>query len=154
MPDFIAQFITELTWTKVLIGLGIFLGTILVSVLVVGFILVRLPATYFLDSHCRDLWVDRHPYLRWLGKVLKNLVGVLLVLAGIVQLVGPGQGILTMLIGIMLLDFPGKARLERKILRRPGVLKTINGLRARYGRPPLILDEAPVCPDPSTEHSA
>jgi hypothetical protein len=56
----------------------------------------------------------------------------------------PGQGLLTILIGVMLLDFPGKRRLERWLLRRRGVLAAINKVRARYGRPPLVLDAPPV----------
>jgi hypothetical protein len=52
----------------------------------------------------------------------------------------PGQGILTILLGIMLLDFPGKRKLEHKIVSRPKVLSTINKLRHRFGKPALVLD--------------
>jgi hypothetical protein len=74
--------------------------------------------------------------------VLKNGLGVLLVALGIVlSLPGvPGQGILTILLGIMLLDFPGRRKLEIKILSRPQVYKTINKLRHKFGKPPLELD--------------
>jgi hypothetical protein len=61
---------------------------------------------------------------------------VLLSLPGV-----PGQGILTILIGVMLLDFPGKRRLERWLVRRPAVFKGINRIRARFDKPPLVLDE-------------
>jgi hypothetical protein len=148
MRDFFARFIEELTLGKVLLGVGLFAATVAISLVVVGIILVRMPATYFLDRHCRDWWPNRHPVLRWLGKILKNAIGLICVVAGVAQLIGPGQGILTILIGVMLLDFPGKARLERKLVSRPGVLRTINRLRARYGRPPLVLEEPPrSCPD-------
>ena len=49
--------------------------------------------------------------IRWTGLILKNLLGVLLViLGGIMTLPGvPGPGILTILLGVMLLNFPGNA---------------------------------------------
>jgi hypothetical protein len=53
----------------------------------------------------------------------------------------PGQGILTILIGVSLMEFPGKYRLERGIIHFGPVLKGINTLRRRYGRPPLEFDE-------------
>ena len=51
----------------------------------------------------------------------------------------PGQGMLTILIGLMLLDVPGKRRLERRIVGRRRILQAINRLRKRFGRPPLVL---------------
>jgi hypothetical protein len=52
----------------------------------------------------------------------------------------PGQGVLTILLGIMLLDFPGKRGLEASIVRRPRVLHAINSVRGRFDKPPLFLD--------------
>jgi hypothetical protein len=49
----------------------------------------------------------------------------------------PGQGVLTMLAGVFLVDFPQRRRLERALIRRPSVLPQLNRLRARFGRPPL-----------------
>jgi len=62
-----------------------------------------------------------------------------LLAAGIAMLVLPGQGILTMLIGISLVDFPGKRQLERKLIGQPAVLNTINKVREKFGRPPLTV---------------
>jgi hypothetical protein len=132
-----------LEWSGVLWSLGIFALTFTVSLIVVGVLIVLLPATFFLDSHDRQLWVDRHPVLRWSGIIAKNILGVLLILVGLgLSLPGiPGQGLLTVLVGIVLLDFPGKRRLERKIVGRPRVLRTLNRLRTRFRRPPLVLEE-------------
>jgi hypothetical protein len=71
--------------------------------------------------------------------VLKNLIGFVLLAAGIAMLVLPGQGILTMLIGISLVDFPGKRQLERKLIGQPAVLNTINKVREKFGQPPLTV---------------
>lgn len=136
----------DLNWQSLALGAALFLASFTLSLLAIGFLLVRLPATYFLDSHPREFWRDGHPTLRLLGRVGKNLLGALLVLLGaVLSLPGvPGQGLLTILVGIVLLDLPGKRRLERAILRRPAILRTVNGLRARYMRPPLQVDERNV----------
>lgn len=77
--------------------------------------------------------------LRFVGLTLKNLVGVVFLLAGIAMLVLPGQGLLTVLIGISLIDFPGKHRLEARLVSQRLVLQAINAVRHRFGRPPLVL---------------
>jgi hypothetical protein len=129
-------------WSAALIVVG-FVITFTLSLGLVGVLLVRLPATYFLDRHQRGLWIDQHPAIRWSGLVLKNLLGVgLIALGGVLSLPGfPGQGLLTILLGVMLLDVPGKRRLERRIVGMPHVLDRVNRLRARFGKPPLVLEE-------------
>ncbi len=131
-----------LTWSAVLVGLAISVATFVVSLAVVTWVLVKLPATYFHASHGREFWVERHPVLRWAGIVAKNLLGLLLVALGVIMsLPGvPGQGILTILMGIMLLDFPGKRGLEYRLVSRPRVLRAINNLRERFSSPPLVLE--------------
>ena len=54
------------------------------------------------------------------------------------MLVLPGQGLLTLLVGFLLVDAPGKYRLERWLVSRKAVLRPINWLRRRKGRQPLI----------------
>ena len=80
--------------------------------------------------------------MRWAGVIGKNLLGVLLVALGLaLSLPGvPGQGLLTILLGVVLLDIPGVNALEHKLIRRPMVISAINGLRARFNKPPLVLD--------------
>ena len=137
------QSVLAVSWGYVLSGIGLFVVTFVVSIVVIAFLLVRLPTTFFLDSHNRDLWIDQHPVLRWSGIVLKNLLGIGIIVVGVLlSLPGiPGQGILTILIGLVLIDFPGKRRMERAILRRPGIFDRVNRLRGRFGRPPLVVVE-------------
>lgn len=135
-------FVFGLTLRSVLLGVLLFLITFAVSLGIVSFILVKIPATYFHKDHSREFWMDRHPAIRFLGVLAKNLLGILLVALGIVMSIPgvPGQGILTILLGIMLLDFPGKRKLEYKLVSRPTVFKAINKLRHRFGKPELVLD--------------
>ena len=118
--------------------------TFVTSIAVTILVLIKLPDTYFKASHGREFWVERHPVLRWGGLIVKNLLGAFLVLLGVLMsLPGvPGQGVLTILLGVMLLDFPGKRRLELKLVSRPKVLHTINRIRRRFDRSPLLLDES------------
>jgi hypothetical protein len=53
------------------------------------------------------------------------------------MLVLPGQGVLTVLIGVTLLDFPGKQRLEARIVGHRRVLGKVNSLREKFGKPPF-----------------
>ena len=132
----------SITWQSVLVGILLSVVTFTISLAIVSFIVVRIPPDYFHKDHPRDLFADRHPVVRFLGVLAKNVLGVVLVVLGILMSIPgvPGQGILTILLGIMLLDFPGKRTLEYKIVARPQVLRTINKLRDRFGKPSLVLD--------------
>lgn len=142
MTDWLMQTVTAFTWRDAIIGLLLFVVTFAGSLGMVSFMLVRIPATYFHSSHDRAFLVDRHRAVRWSGMLMKNLIGGLLIVLGIIMSVPgvPGQGILTILLGLMLLDVPGKRRWEQKLVRRPKVLQTINRLRGKFGKPPLVLD--------------
>ena len=131
-----------ITWQSVLFGVLLFLVTFAISLAIVSFIMVKIPADYFRKDRPRELWSDRHPVVRFFGVFMKNLLGLLLVALGIVMSIPgvPGQGILTILLGIMLLDFPGKRDLEHRLVSRPRVFNAINKLRHRFGKESLVLD--------------
>jgi len=113
------------------------------SLLLVRYFLVTIPPDYFSHDHQPlQLWRHHHPVLRWSLLIGKNLLGTLLLIAGFVMFFTPGQGILTLLLGLSLLDLPGKRALERRIVQRPAVLKVVNLLRAKANRPPLRFHEA------------
>lgn len=116
-----------------------FIGTLIA----IPFILVRLPADYF-DIRVPRPWMrDHHPVLRLFGHIVKNLIGVVFLLAGLAMLFLPGQGILTMLLGVTMLDFPGKRRVEAKLVGQPTILQAINKMRERFGKPPLVIAADP-----------
>jgi hypothetical protein len=114
----------------------------IVTLLAIPWIVARIPADYFRRDRPRgEWWWDRHPALRLTVRIAKNILGAILVLAGLAMLVLPGQGILSILLGVSLLNFPGKRGLERWLVRRPGVLRAINWMRRRKGKPPLEIDD-------------
>ena len=124
-----------------LVWLGVFsVITFVGSLLLIPVLCVKMGEDYFMPQRDKDeTLAGRHPLLRWAGLILKNVVGVLLIAAGIAMLVLPGQGLLTSLIGIMMLNFPGKRSFELWMIRLPGVLKAINAMRARAKHAPLQL---------------
>jgi hypothetical protein len=139
-------FATVQQWipVDVLIGLTIasaigFVG----SLIAIPMILVRLPSDYFDTRTPRHCMKDHHPALRLSGLIIKNIVGIVFLLAGFAMLFLPGQGLLTMLIGISLMDFPGKRQLEAKMVGQPTLLGIINGMRRKFDKPPLTLAPGP-----------
>lgn len=133
--------ISMMTLQSALLGVLLFVVTFAISLAIVSFILVKIPPDYFQEDRPNEFWSGRHPAVRLLGIIGKNILGVLLVALGIVMSIPgvPGQGILTILLGIMLLDFPGRQDLERRIVSHPRVLKNVNKLRHRFGKPELAL---------------
>ncbi len=118
-----------------LIGFSViaFIGTLMA----IPAILIRLPADYFQNHHHKPWFANHHPIVRSLGLLAKNIVGFIFLLAGIAMLVLPGQGLLTMFLGILFIDFPGKHRIETKLIQHPQILKVINALRKKANKPPF-----------------
>lgn len=112
-----------------------------ITLLVIPWLIIRIPADYFADekrtaadSPLPSVWI------RWSWLVVKNLLGLGFLFFGLLMLVLPGQGILTILIALTLLDFPGKFRLQRWVVSRQGVLDAINWIRKWRDKEPLVLD--------------
>lgn len=106
----------------------------------VAVIVIRLPADYFLHPH-PSIFVQRHPLAHVAIVVIRNAFGAGLILAGIAMLVLPGQGLLTILLGISLTDLPFKRRMLHWILERRTVQRSLNWIRRKAGKPPLEFPE-------------
>lgn len=108
------------------------------SILMLPFLAALIPQDYFSEPQRHRTTLRRmHPLIYLALRLLKNLLGWLLVVAGIIMLVLPGQGLLTILMGLVLSDFPGKFALERRLAGNARIMATINWLRQHRGRPPL-----------------
>lgn len=106
-------------------------------------LVVWLPPDYFQPGMAAPpAWWRRHPVLLGCGLLVKNALGLLFLFAGAVMALPlvPGPGLLFMLLGFSVLDFPGKRKVERRLLAVPSVLRSLNGIRARFRRPALVLD--------------
>lgn len=140
--DWLTRFWESLTLNQVLVGAGIFVASLTISFAAIAIVMVKIPANYFSSHYERDFLPGSPWIVRWGAVIIKNIFGVFLILLGIVlSLPGvPGQGILTILLGLIMLDIPGKRPLEARIIKRPAVLSAINKLRSRYSKPPLVMD--------------
>ena len=102
-------------------------------------LIVRLRSDYFVtDWKPRGFWLV-HPAWRWALIGAKNVLGWLVILLGLVLALPlvPGPGFVFILVGLGLVDFPGKRSLERRLVGLPRVLASVNRLRSRFGKPPL-----------------
>lgn len=108
------------------------------SILSVPLLIIRLPENYFMGE-ARPLtdMKKRHPLEHFLLEALKNILGFVLILCGVVMLVIPGQGLLTILLGLFLMNFPGKYHLEQTLVRQEKVLDALNWIRLKANKPKL-----------------
>ena len=136
-------------WASIVI-IAVFMAAGSVAVTILA--LIRIPADYFRGPFPPENTRWKHSVLRWTVRLLRNAIGWFLVLLGVIlSLPGvPGQGLLTILIGLMLVEFPGKRRMEQRFVRLPRVRDSVNALRGRFGHGPLQLDEVPGVSLPST----
>ena len=134
-----------ISWSSMNSDLLFLLGSLSIFILIISIfmmvlIISFLPEDYF-KSENRNLISSvqnsRYPLLKLLGLITKNFFGVLLLLSGILMLVLPGQGILTIITGLVFIDYPGKYKFERKLLRQKGVINSINWIRSRLSKPSL-----------------
>lgn len=133
MPEWITEN-QEIFWMLGIASVAIFVA----SLLIMPALIVRIPTDYF--SHAArppSPWAEQHPAVRLALLICKTLLGVVLVLGGIAMLVLPGQGLLTIFAGFVLLDFPRKYAFEKWLIRQRWVHRPINWLRRKRHRDPL-----------------
>ncbi len=113
-------------------------------------VVVVLPSDHFVREHAGTGFWQRHALLRAVVRVFRNGLGMLMLPLGIVMALPlvPGPGLLFILLGVSLLDVPGKRRLERRLFAYPRVLRAANHMRLWFSRPPLLI---PPVPPPARE---
>jgi len=119
-----------------MIALGVV--SLVVTVLLLPTWVARLPIDHF--AHHRPDHDEGRTLPHVALRAAKNTLGAVLVVLGVLMLVLPGQGLLTILIGIVLVEFPGKRAVERRIARHPAVRAFLDHVRRKRGVPPLVLD--------------
>lgn len=131
--EFLLNWQQPLLWAS-----GFSLLAVVATIIGVPWVITRLPQDYFARQQ-REVWRKSHdePVLALFFALMKNLLGLVLVILGLIMLVTPGQGVLTLLMGLLLMNFPGKYQLERWLVARPGVMRGLNWLRARGEQPPF-----------------
>lgn len=107
------------------------------SVVGVPWFIVRLPPDYFTDRAHERARTSRRSPLSWAAVLVKNLAGLMLFVMGVAMLFLPGQGMLAIVTSLLIMDFPGKRRLERRVVASPRIFAAVNALRMRAGRDPF-----------------
>jgi hypothetical protein len=138
--NWLVNYWETLTWSKTLWTLFFILISIVISYGAIVFGMIKIPADYFTEGYAREIKSDSHFTVRWIGLIVKNLLGFLLIITGIIMIFTPGPGVPTILLGLIMMDIPGKRPLEARLIKRPMVLSAVNDLRAKYGKPPLVMD--------------
>jgi hypothetical protein len=111
-----------------------------VTLVAIPMLVIHIPADYFTrEKRYPNESPRKHSLLHFGGLILRNFIGIVFIVAGIAMLVLPGQGIITLLIGLMLLNFPGKLALERRIIKHQSVLRAMNWMRFKAQKPALEL---------------
>jgi hypothetical protein len=129
----------------IIIALGLSTVISIGSLVLAPIAIARLPADYFVEDKPPRPRIRRSAHQRLFRlafAALKNAIGVSLIIAGAAMFVLPGQGLLTMAVGLGLLDFPGKHHLVNAIVHRPMVLRTLNWVRSKTGAPPFEVSAA------------
>ena len=119
--------------------LGILSSVIfLVSLLSIGRLVSLIPSDYFINRKESKFKLN-YPVAWIVSVVIKNIFGYILIFGGILMLILPGQGLITIFVGLLLSNYPGKYSIEKRIIATPKILKSINWLRKRSNEPPLII---------------
>ena len=106
------------------------------SLISIKWLVALIPEDYFINK--KDSKIKNNSLVAWyFFLILRNLVGYSLILGGIVMLVLPGQGLFTIIIGLILSKYPGKYYIEKKFIAIPSILKSINWLRKKSNKPPI-----------------
>lgn len=131
ITEFISSYKVYILWLAT-ISLFVFIF----SLLSIKWLVALIPTNYFIKKK-KAKSKRSYSFIWFLSIIVKNLIGYTLILGGILMLVLPGQGLFTILMGLILSNYPGKYSIERKFISMPSVLKTVNWLRKKSDKPPL-----------------
>lgn len=131
ITEFVSNYKTYILWLAT-ISLFVFIF----SLVSIKWLVALIPTDYFVK---KNISKSKKSYsLLWLMSIIvKNIIGYTLILGGILMLVLPGQGLFTILMGLILSNYPGKYTIEKRIISIPSILKTINWLRKKSNKPRL-----------------
>jgi hypothetical protein len=113
------------------VSLVVFIASLLLTPLLLG----KIPQDYFIHTNQHKVEIEHLGHL--IIVVIRTLIGFVLLIAGIIMLVTPGQGIITILLGLFLMEFPGKRKLELKFIKHNPTFKALNWLRNKAGKSPF-----------------
>jgi len=134
----ILEFFEVRAWWFLLASIVMFIA----SLAAMPFIVARIPEDYFTHHGRHRMAQNNHGLVKGLLLAgLKNILGAMLLMVGFIMLFTPGQGLLSILFGLMIMNYPGKYKLECWIIRKPLLARSLNYMRAKRGKGPLLEPE-------------
>jgi hypothetical protein len=129
------EWLADNAWWLTIAGVAMSLGGLGILLALA----VTMPADHFMPRYRGAEERRRHPAVRLLLRVVRNVIGAIMIVLGLVMAIPmvPGPGVLFILLGVSLMDIPGKHAMVRYIVSRPLVLQPLNTLRAKWNRPPV-----------------
>ncbi len=134
MLDFITQATADYQHYFIWVGVISFV-VFVVSLLLTPFLLGRIPQDYFIHTNQHKVEIKHPGHL--IVVIIRTLIGFVLLIAGIIMLVTPGQGVISILLGLFLMEFPGKRKLELKLINHEPTFKALSWLRSKANKPPF-----------------
>ncbi len=109
------------------------------SLVTIKWLVALIPSDYFVSKKDTK-FKSEYPFIWLISMIIKNIIGYVLIIGGILMLLLPGQGLFTIFIGLMMSNYPGKYYIEKKFIAIPSILKTINWLRKQSNKEPIIIN--------------
>ncbi len=131
ITEFVSSYKVYILWLAT-ISLFVFIF----SLISIKWLVALIPTNYFIKKNMVKS-KKSYSFIWLISVIVKNLIGYTLILGGLLMLVLPGQGLFTILMGLVLSNYPGKYNIERKFISIPSVLRTVNWLRKKSNKPPL-----------------
>ncbi len=134
MLDFINQLVID--YQDYFIWMGIVSTVVfVVSLALMPYLLGLIDENYFVGLGKHQLKVKNFTHL--LIVIIKSLLGFILLVVGVIMLITPGQGLISILLGLFLVEFPNKYKWELKLIHHNPTFKMLNWLRAKANKPPF-----------------
>ena len=131
ITEFVSSYKAYILWLAT-ISLFVFIF----SLISIKWLVALIPTNYFIKKNMVKS-KKSYSFIWLISIIVKNLIGYTLILGGLLMLVLPGQGLFTILMGLVLSNYPGKYNIERRFISIPSILKTVNWLRKKSNKPPL-----------------
>ncbi len=107
----------------------------LISVISVVFFLVGSLGTYiWLLKIPSDYFRKKERNESWIVKVMRNLLGLILVLLGILMLFMPGQGLITIFVGLYISDTKVTRSLRERFLKNKKIQRGLDSIRRKHNK--------------------
>jgi len=114
----------------------------IISLIALPWLVGLIPEDYFFNTPInRQNDNEDNFFYKLVMKIGKNILGLVLLAGGVLMLFLPGQGLLTLFMGMVLIDYPKKKLIERRLIKIGFILKGLNWVRIRGGHSSLGLNK-------------